>query len=47
MSTPAFGHYRAAAPFLVVVTPGAVLAEGVAWGVEETVRTAVSALLPR
>jgi hypothetical protein len=47
MSTPTFGHYRAAAPFLVVVTPGAVLAEGVAWGVEETVRTAVSALSPR
>ena len=47
MSTPAFGHYRAAAPFLVVVTPGEVLAEGVAWGVEETVRTAVTALSPR
>jgi hypothetical protein len=47
MSTPAFGHYRAAAPFLVVVAPGGVLAEGVAWGVEETVRTAVTALSPR
>ena len=47
MSTPAFGHYRAAAPFLVVVTPDQVLAEGVAWGVEETVRTAVTALSPR
>jgi hypothetical protein len=47
MSTPTFGHYRAAAPFLVVVTPGEVLAESVAWGVEETVRTAVAALSPR
>jgi hypothetical protein len=47
MSTPTFGHYRAAAPFLIVVTPGEVLAEGVAWGVEETVRTAVTALSPR
>jgi hypothetical protein len=47
MSTPTFGHYRAAAPFLVVVTPGEVLAEGVAWGVEETVRTAVTTLSPR
>jgi hypothetical protein len=44
MSTPAFGHYRAAAPFVVVVVPGEILAEGVAWGVEETVRTAVTAL---
>jgi hypothetical protein len=47
MSAPTFGHYRAAAPFLVVVAPGEVLAEGVAWGVEETVRTAVSVLSPR
>jgi hypothetical protein len=47
MSTPTFGHYRAAAPFLVVVTPGEVRAEGVAWGVEETVRTAVTALPSR
>jgi hypothetical protein len=46
MSTSAFGHYRAAAPFLVVVAPGEVLAEGVAWGVEETLRTAMSALSP-
>jgi hypothetical protein len=47
MSTPSFGHYRAAAPFLVVVAPGEVLAEGVAWGVEETVRSAVTALSRR
>jgi hypothetical protein len=46
MSTPTFGHYRAAAPFLVVVTPAEVLAEGVAWGVEDTLRTAVTALSP-
>jgi hypothetical protein len=47
MSTPTFGHYHAAAPFLVVVTPSEVLAEGVAWGVEDTVRTATAALSPR
>jgi hypothetical protein len=47
MSSPTFDHYRAAAPFVVVVAPGAVMAEGVAWGVEETVRTAVTALSPR
>jgi hypothetical protein len=47
MSTPAFAHYRAAAPFLVVAAPDAVLAEGVAWGVDETVRTALSALSAR
>ena len=47
MSTPTFGHYRAAAPFLVVVTPDEVLVEGVAWGVEETLRVAVTALSPR
>jgi hypothetical protein len=44
MSTPAFADYRAAAPFLAVATPDAVLAEGVAWGVEETLRTARAAL---
>jgi hypothetical protein len=47
MSTPAFGHYRAAAPFVVVVAPGRVVAEGVAWGVDETVRTSVTALSSR
>ena len=47
MSTPTFVHYRAAAPFLVVVTRNEVLAEGVAWGVEETVRCAVGALSSR
>jgi hypothetical protein len=46
MSTPAFGHYRAAAPFLVLATPHAVLTEGVAWGVDETLRTALAALPP-
>jgi hypothetical protein len=44
MSTPAFDHYRAAAPFLVVATSSAVLSEGVAWGVDETVRTTLTAL---
>ncbi|HEY1653035.1 MAG TPA: hypothetical protein VGG09_14220 [Acidimicrobiales bacterium] len=44
MSATAFADYRAAAPFLAVATPGAVLAEGVAWGVEETLRTARAAL---
>jgi hypothetical protein len=44
MSATAFTDYRAAAPFLAVASPGAVLAEGVAWGVEETLRTARGAL---
>ncbi len=44
MSETAFTDYRAAAPFLAVVTPAAVLAEGVAWGVDETLRTARAAL---
>ncbi len=47
MSTPAFADYRAGAPFLVVAAPDTVLAEGVAWGVEETVRTALSAVSRR
>jgi hypothetical protein len=47
MSTPAFAHYRAAAPFLVVATPDTVLTESVAWGVGETLRTALSALASR
>jgi hypothetical protein len=44
MSTTAFADYRAAAPFLAFATPDAVLAEGVAWGVEDTVQTARVAL---
>jgi hypothetical protein len=44
MSETAFTDYRAAAPFLAVATPAAVLTEGVAWGVDETVRTARAAL---
>ncbi len=44
MSTAAFAAYRAAAPFLVLATPDAVLTEGVAWGVDETLRTALAAL---
>jgi hypothetical protein len=47
MSTPAFTHYRAAAPFLVVAAPDAVLTESVAWGVEETLRTALGAVSSR
>jgi hypothetical protein len=46
MSTPAFGHYRAAAPFLVLAAPDAVFTEGVAWGVDETLRAALAALPP-
>jgi hypothetical protein len=46
MSTAAYGHYRAAAPFLVVAAPDRVLAESVAWGVDDTVRTAMTALSP-
>ena len=44
MSETAFTDYRAAAPFLAVATPAAVLMEGVAWGVEETLSTARAAL---
>jgi hypothetical protein len=44
MSETACIDYRAAAPFLVLVTPTAVLVEGVAWGVGETLRTAFGAL---
>jgi hypothetical protein len=44
MSETAFADYRAAPPFLAVATPAAVLAEGVAWGVDETLRTARTAL---
>jgi len=44
MSETAFTDYRAAAPFLAVATPAAVLVEGVAWGVDETLRTVRAAL---
>ena len=44
MSTTAFSDYRAAAPFLAVVTSAGVLIESVAWGVDETIRTARAAL---
>jgi hypothetical protein len=47
MSTPAYAHYRAAAPFFVVAAPQKILAEGVAWGVDETVRAALTAISPR
>jgi hypothetical protein len=44
MSETAFTDYRAAAPFLALAAPAAVLVEGVAWGVDDTVRTARAAL---
>ena len=44
MSDTAFSDYRAAAPFLALATSVAVLTEGVAWGVDETLRTARVAL---
>ena len=44
MSAAAFSDYRAAAPFLALATSAAVLTEGVAWGVDETLRTARAAL---
>lgn len=44
MSETACRDYHAAAPFLALVTPAAVLVEGVAWGVDETLRTALGAL---
>jgi hypothetical protein len=44
MSTDAFADYRAAAPFLSLAAPTAVLTEGVAWGVDDTLRTARTAL---
>ncbi|HEY1445331.1 MAG TPA: hypothetical protein VGF51_10555 [Acidimicrobiales bacterium] len=44
MSETAFTDYRAAAPFLTLAAPAAVLVEGVAWGVGDTVRTARAAL---
>jgi hypothetical protein len=44
MSGSAFTDYRAAAPFFVVVDPEVVRTEGVAWGVDETLRAALSGL---
>jgi hypothetical protein len=44
MSETAFTDYHAAAPFLALATSAAVLVEGVAWGVDETLRTARAAL---
>jgi hypothetical protein len=45
MSTPAYRDYRVGGPPFLVVTDGtAVRTEGVAWGVEETLRTAHAAL---
>jgi hypothetical protein len=44
MSEAAFTDYRAAAPFFVVVDPRAVRTEGVAWGVDETLRAARAGL---
>jgi hypothetical protein len=45
MSTPAYRDYRVSGPpFLVVADAGAVRTEGVAWGMDETLRAARSAL---
>jgi hypothetical protein len=45
MSTPAYRDYRVGgAPFLVVTDATTVRTEGVAWGIEETLRTARTAL---
>jgi hypothetical protein len=44
MSETAFGDYHAGAPFLALATAVAVLVEGVAWGVDDTLRTARAAL---
>jgi hypothetical protein len=44
MSRTAFTDYHAAAPFLALATSAGVLIEGVAWGVDETLRTARAAL---
>ena len=44
MSGSAFTDYRAAAPFFAVVDALAVRTEGVAWGVDETLRAALSGL---
>jgi len=44
MSETAFTDYHAAAPFLALASSARVLVEGVAWGVDETLRTARAAL---
>jgi hypothetical protein len=45
MSSPAFAEYRVGGPpFLVVVAGSKVATEGVAWGIEETVRATRAAL---
>ncbi|MGO9857181.1 MAG: hypothetical protein ACLPYY_19335 [Acidimicrobiales bacterium] len=45
MSSRAFRDYRVGGPpFLAVVTADAVLTESVAWGLEQTLRTALGAL---
>jgi hypothetical protein len=44
---PAFTDYHAAAPFLALATTAAVLTEGVAWGVDDTLRSARAALAGR
>ena len=45
MSTPAYRDYRVAGPpFLAVAAGDAVLTEGVAWGIEQTLAAARSAL---
>lgn len=45
MSTPAYRDYRVSGPpFMVVVDAAAVRTEGVAWGLEETLRVAHTAL---
>jgi hypothetical protein len=47
MSSTAFRDYRVGGPpFLVVAAPDAVRTESVAWGVEQTLRTAMAALGP-
>jgi hypothetical protein len=45
MSTPAYRDYRVGGPpFLVVADGGSVLTEGVAWGIDQTLRCALDAL---
>lgn len=45
MSETAFTDYHASAPFLALATPAAVLTEGVAWGVDDTLRSARAVLV--
>jgi len=45
MSSPAFGDYRVGGPpFLSVADADAVRTESVAWGLDQTLRTALDAL---